>query len=70
MLVAAHGIACRDWALGDLGHTRLVSIIAKGNVASVRVAQKIGEKLEREDLQGTFDRQVDLYSLGTGRPAR
>ena len=62
-------IACRDWALGELGLTRLVSVIAPGNTGSIRVAAKIGETLEREDLPGRFDRRVDLYSLGNG-PAR
>jgi RimJ/RimL family protein N-acetyltransferase len=63
-------IACRDWALGELGLTRLVSVIAPTNTASIRVAEKIGEALEREDLPGRFfDRRVDLYSLGNG-PAR
>jgi RimJ/RimL family protein N-acetyltransferase len=57
-------LACRDWALGELGLTRLVSVIAPGNSASIRVAEKIGETLEREDLPGPFDRRVDLYSLG------
>jgi RimJ/RimL family protein N-acetyltransferase len=62
-------IACRDWALGELGLSRLVSVIAPGNTASIRVSEKIGETLEREDLPGPFDRRVDLYSLGNG-PAR
>jgi RimJ/RimL family protein N-acetyltransferase len=64
-------IACRDWALGDLRLTRLVSIIASGNTASIRVAEKIGETFERADLPGPFDRRVDLYSLEAGNgPAR
>jgi RimJ/RimL family protein N-acetyltransferase len=62
-------LACRDLALGELGKDRLVSLIAEGNVASVRVAEKIGETLEREDIPGEFKRRVDLYSLGK-RPAR
>jgi len=63
-------IACRDWALGELGLTRLVSVIAPDNAASIRVAEKIGETLEREELSGPyFDRRVDLYSLGKS-PAR
>jgi RimJ/RimL family protein N-acetyltransferase len=61
-------LACRDWALGERGLTRLVSVIAPENTASIRVAEKIGETFERENLPGPFDRQVDLYSLGT--PAR
>jgi RimJ/RimL family protein N-acetyltransferase len=64
-------LACRDWALGERDLTRLVSVIAPGNAASIRVAEKIGETLEREDLPGPFDRRVDLYSLGPGNgPAR
>jgi RimJ/RimL family protein N-acetyltransferase len=63
-------IACRDWAIGELGLSRLVSVIAPGNTASIRVAEKIGETLEREDIPGPyFDRRVDLYSLGN-KPAR
>jgi RimJ/RimL family protein N-acetyltransferase len=62
-------IACRDHALGELGNDRLVSLIAYGNAPSVRVAEKIGESLEREDLGGAFTQRVDLYSLGK-RPAR
>jgi RimJ/RimL family protein N-acetyltransferase len=63
-------IACRDWALGELGLTRLVSVIAPTNTASIRVAEKIGELFERADLPGPyFKQQVDLYSLGN-RPAR
>ncbi len=61
--------ACRDWALGELGLTRLVSLIAPENTASIRVARKIGEALEREHLPGPFDRRIDLYALGNG-PAR
>ena len=57
-------LACRDWALGERGLTRLVSVIAPDNVGSIRVAEKIGETLEREDLPGPFVRRVDLYSLG------
>jgi RimJ/RimL family protein N-acetyltransferase len=56
-------IACRDLALGELGKDRLVSLIASGNTPSVRVAEKIGETLEREDLPGPFSQRVDLYSL-------
>jgi len=62
-------VACRDWALGELGLTRLVSVIAPGNIASIRVAEKIGETLEREDLPAPFPQRVDLYSLGNS-PAR
>ena len=57
-------LACRDWALGELGLTRLVSIIASDNTASIRVAEKIGERFERP-IQGEFFRlPVGLWSLG------
>jgi len=62
-------VACRDWALGELGLTRLVSVIAPGNIGSIRVAEKIGVTLEREDLPAPFPQRVDLYSLGK-LPAR
>jgi RimJ/RimL family protein N-acetyltransferase len=63
-------IACRDHAFGPLGKDRFISLIAPENIASIRVAQKIGETLEREGIAGpTFSEPVDLYSLGK-RPAR
>jgi RimJ/RimL family protein N-acetyltransferase len=60
----------RDWALHDRGYRRLVSLIQRGNEASVRVAQKLGETLEREDLPGPFRACVDLYALTIDAPAR
>ena len=62
--------AVRDFALGELGLRRLVSLIARGNEASVRVALKLGETLEREDLAGPFKATVDLYALTVAGPAR
>jgi hypothetical protein len=38
-------------------------MIAEQNVASIRVAQKIGERLERENIPGPFEEKVDLYAL-------
>lgn len=40
-------LALRDWAFDERGLTRLISLIQHGNTASVRVAEKIGETLER-----------------------
>jgi RimJ/RimL family protein N-acetyltransferase len=62
-------IACRDWAFGSLGVGRLISLIAPMNAASIRVAEKLGERLEREDIGGPFPKRVDLYALGNP-PAR
>ena len=36
------GIAARDWAYRELGRTTLVSMIAPGNDASIRVAERMG----------------------------
>lgn len=58
-------IAARDWALDDRGLTRLISLIQTGNDASIRVAEKLGETLERADLPGPFAARTDLYSLGS-----
>jgi RimJ/RimL family protein N-acetyltransferase len=63
-------VAVRDLALGELGLRRLVSLIARGNHASVGVALKLGEALEREDLPGPFRATVDLYALTVAGPAR
>ena len=56
--------ACRDHAFGELGRDRVISLIARGNLASIRVAEKIGETLERRDIGGEiFKFTVDLYAL-------
>jgi RimJ/RimL family protein N-acetyltransferase len=59
--------ACRDNAFGALGRDRVISLIAAENVASIRVAEKIGERYERdvEIMVGP----VGLYSLEKA-PAR
>jgi RimJ/RimL family protein N-acetyltransferase len=63
-------IACRDHAFGELGKERIISLIARENYASIRVAEKIGETLEQRDIRGAVFRfPVDLYSMGK-RPAR
>ena len=61
-------LACRDWALGELGLRRLISLIARDNAASIRVSEKIGESFEREVTGEHFRDPVGLYSLQA--PAR
>jgi RimJ/RimL family protein N-acetyltransferase len=56
--------ACRDWGLGELGLTRIISLIALENTASVRVAEKIGESFEREVPDLPFPHRYGLWSLG------
>ena len=41
-------LALRDWALRDRGLTRLISLIQHGNLRSVRVAERLGERYERD----------------------
>jgi RimJ/RimL family protein N-acetyltransferase len=59
--------ACRDHAFDELGRDRVISLIAPENDASIRVAEKIGERYERdvEIMVGP----VGLYSLEKA-PAR
>jgi len=61
-------LVCRDHAFEELGRDRVISLIAEENVASIRVAEKIGESLEQRDIGGEFFRlPVDLYSLEKSR---
>jgi len=54
-------LALRDWALDSRGLTRLISLIQEGNMRSFRVAEKLGERYERDvEVRGTLTR---LYSL-------
>jgi RimJ/RimL family protein N-acetyltransferase len=56
--------ACRDWALGELGLKRVISLIAFENEASVRVAERIGETFERAVEGLPFPHPYGLWSLG------
>jgi ribosomal-protein-alanine N-acetyltransferase len=60
-------IACRDHAFTELGRERIISLIEPNNLASIRVAEKIGESYER-DVRLSWG-TVGLYSLGKS-PAR
>jgi RimJ/RimL family protein N-acetyltransferase len=54
--------AVRDWALGELGLSRLVSLIQPGNARSIRVAEKLGERYER-DIVTHAGQTARLYAL-------
>ena len=54
-------LGLRDWVVAERGLTRLISLIQPGNVPSVRVAEKIGETLEREIV--VRGRPTLLYSM-------
>jgi [ribosomal protein S5]-alanine N-acetyltransferase len=54
-------LALRDWALGERGLIRLISLIQHENLRSVRVAEKLGERYERDvEVRGKATR---LYLL-------
>jgi RimJ/RimL family protein N-acetyltransferase len=54
-------LSLRDWAFGERGLTRLISLIQHGNERSVRVAEKLGERYERDvEIRGKTNQ---LYSV-------
>jgi RimJ/RimL family protein N-acetyltransferase len=54
-------LALRDWAFDDRRLTRLISLIQHGNLRSIRVAEKLGERYERDvEVRGKPTR---LYSI-------
>lgn len=56
-------LALRDWAFDERGLTRLISLINPGNLASIRVAERIGERYERDVEVG--GKKGRLYAVET-----
>jgi len=56
---AAEG--CREYAFGVLGKTRVISLIGPTNVASQRVAEKVGLRRWRDVVQ--WNKTLWLYAL-------
>lgn len=54
-------LATRDYAFQTLGITRVISIIEAENVASVRVAEKVGMICEKQVVK--WDREVHIYAV-------
>ena len=52
--------AVRDWARDELGLRRLISLIHPDNARSIRVAEKLGERYERDVVVSA--RPARLYS--------
>lgn len=44
-------LACRDFAISELGKTRLISLVRPENVPSRRVAERVGMTVERETIR-------------------
>jgi RimJ/RimL family protein N-acetyltransferase len=59
--------AVRDWALANLGLTRLIALIYPENAQSIAVARKLG--METDGEVEIFGSRVTRYALGK-RPAR
>jgi RimJ/RimL family protein N-acetyltransferase len=51
-LATEAAIAVRDFAFGELGLPRLISLIRPSNTASLRVAENVGMRREREIERG------------------
>lgn len=51
-----------EWSRRELGLPRLVSVIQLGNEASIRVAEKLGARRER-DIVTSFGKPAHLYVL-------
>jgi ribosomal-protein-alanine N-acetyltransferase len=57
--------AVRDFAFNDLQFSRLVALIDPGNIASIRVAKKLGMQYEKDVMQQGYDHPDHLYALNT-----
>ena len=55
-------LACRDYAFDALGRDRVVSWMRAGNVASRRVAERVGMRLEKEMEDRDGQKRV-VYSM-------
>jgi RimJ/RimL family protein N-acetyltransferase len=54
-------LACKDYGFNELKFTRLISLIDPENMASIKVAEKVGLTLEEKT---TFhDHDVLVYSI-------
>ncbi|MEU8243995.1 GNAT family N-acetyltransferase [Actinoplanes missouriensis] len=58
--------ACRDHAVRTLGVRRLIAIIDPANIASQRVAEKIGLRYEKDSWYRDGTQEVRVYAAGFG----
>lgn len=59
--------AVRDYAVNTLGITRLIALIDPANVASIRIAEKIGMHHAKDVLLDGFDHPDRMYLLESNR---
>ncbi len=57
--------ACRDYGFGTLGCDRLVSLIDPSNLASRRVAEKVGMRLEKHTHM--WGKEICVYAVENSR---
>jgi len=55
--------AVRDYAFDNLGLDRLIALVDPSNIASSRVAEKIGMKYEKDYMAPNYDYPDRVYSL-------
>ena len=65
-LATEGGRAGIEWGFGGLGLDRIISIIDPGNVASVRVAEKLGMRPGRDELHPGSGRLLRVYERRAG----
>ena len=53
--------ACRDYGFGTFGYDRFVSLIDPSNLASRRVAEKVGMKLEKHTHK--WGKKICVYAI-------
>jgi RimJ/RimL family protein N-acetyltransferase len=63
-LATEAGAACRDLAFGAMGRTRLISLVRPENLASCRVAEKLGMTVEQDTMHAELLHHV--YAMTPG----
>jgi RimJ/RimL family protein N-acetyltransferase len=63
-LATEGGRAGIEWGFGGLGLDRIISIIDPDNIASVRVAEKLGMRPVRDELHPGSGRRLRVYERG------
>ena len=56
-------LAVRDYGFEELGLNRIISIIDPGNLASIRVAEKAGIRLEKEVILDGYTHPDQVYVI-------
>jgi [ribosomal protein S5]-alanine N-acetyltransferase len=65
-LATEAGSASRDLAFGPMGRTRLISLVRPENVASCRVAEKLGMTVEKETMHAELRHLVYVMTPDDG----